>query len=711
MSDDASQRLDELKLLWESDPSSKVYLQLASAYRQKGQLDKAVEVLETSLQHRPRDPRGRVALARCRIEMNDHAAAAELLEEVIRQDAAHVEANKQLLECYLRIGDVEKAEERLGIYKLLNDRDPELDHLEYRLTSLRDGDGEAEPVAAAISAPVPVETVPIPPIQSTAEPPPARPSTAPERTIEPGVGVAAEPDLQVSRQATAFEQIPDTTPTVPAVQAEPEPPAPAPESESAEDQVPATTEPPAFSEETSEEASAVDSSAPAPDPELASAEPASVEPASAETLSAEPEAAPEEPELEAEPESEALSPDDAEPEAPALAVENHSSDADLFDLAPVEEPENDDPWGGDLFELAAPASESDAAESDLDGLWEQTEIVALDDEDDDEGEREAEEPEIAATTSEDAASASLASEEAGPAGTAFGDSDTEDSGAAEAEPETPAATATLGLLYLKQGHLDEAESIFRRVLSKDSENEAALAGLQQLDTQRLAMQADDDPAEEVDAGLEPDLESGLEIEFESEPELRAEPEIESEPELEPEAVEETEAAVAPTEPDVAAAADPDPDPQLEAEAPSTDPEPLSGAQASVAAEIEFGEPEPVSETELAEPTEPELVDDEVEEPEPVAADSDSTADSTPELVSEPRSEPAATVEDSPAAEPALVAEPELAEDEAPPALTGQALLARAALEGGLPGDEAGRKIAVLKQYIQQIRTASADHVH
>jgi hypothetical protein len=51
------------------------------------------------------------------------------------------------------------------------------------------------------------------------------------------------------------------------------------------------------------------------------------------------------------------------------------------------------------------------------------------------------------------------------------------------EPEAPAAeegevaTVTLGGLYLRQGHYEEAERIFRKVLEEDPENHAALSGL------------------------------------------------------------------------------------------------------------------------------------------------------------------------------------------------------------------------------------------
>ncbi|HEX7183428.1 MAG TPA: tetratricopeptide repeat protein, partial [Thermoanaerobaculia bacterium] len=43
-----------------------------------------------------------------------------------------------------------------------------------------------------------------------------------------------------------------------------------------------------------------------------------------------------------------------------------------------------------------------------------------------------------------------------------------------------AATATLGDLYLRQGHLAEAERIFQEVLQREPDNTAAHAGLERL---------------------------------------------------------------------------------------------------------------------------------------------------------------------------------------------------------------------------------------
>ena len=130
-------RLEDLKQRWEQNPSSRLYLQLAEEYRRLERLDEAVQVLEEGLESRPGDLSARVALGRYSLAKGDVGRAEEALAAAVERDPTHLVANKALLEVYLLQGSAEKAGERLEIYRLLNDRDPELEHLEFRLHSLR----------------------------------------------------------------------------------------------------------------------------------------------------------------------------------------------------------------------------------------------------------------------------------------------------------------------------------------------------------------------------------------------------------------------------------------------------------------------------------------------------------------------------------------------------------------------------------------------
>jgi len=126
-------RIDELRQRFEEQPDSRVYLQLADEYRRLGLPEEAIGVLEQGLAKRPKDLSGLVALGRCRLEVGQVDDALEVLEGVISRDAAHLVANKLLIEAYLRQGEADKARQRLELYKLLNDRDPEIEELEARL--------------------------------------------------------------------------------------------------------------------------------------------------------------------------------------------------------------------------------------------------------------------------------------------------------------------------------------------------------------------------------------------------------------------------------------------------------------------------------------------------------------------------------------------------------------------------------------------------
>jgi hypothetical protein len=73
----------------------------------------------------------------------------------------------------------------------------------------------------------------------------------------------------------------------------------------------------------------------------------------------------------------------------------------------------------------------------------------------------------------------------------------------EPEPEAPAAvevseaaTATLGDLYLRQGHLGEAEQIFAEVLRREPDNAAARQGLA-----GIASSREEAPIEEPESPL------------------------------------------------------------------------------------------------------------------------------------------------------------------------------------------------------------------
>jgi tetratricopeptide (TPR) repeat protein len=137
MSDGAfSDRLTQLRNRWEADPSSRVFLQLAEEYRHQGRIKEALAVLDRGLKEHPGYLSALVAKGRCHLELGEPEAARGVLERVVKQDATQMVANKLLVRAYLDTGEADKARERLDLYSLLNDSDPEIEELRRRLRAM-----------------------------------------------------------------------------------------------------------------------------------------------------------------------------------------------------------------------------------------------------------------------------------------------------------------------------------------------------------------------------------------------------------------------------------------------------------------------------------------------------------------------------------------------------------------------------------------------
>jgi tetratricopeptide (TPR) repeat protein len=137
MSDGAfPDRLTQLRSRWESDPSSRIFLQLAEEYRHQGRVREALAVLEKGLREHPGYLSALVAKGRCLLELGEPDQARAVLERVVKQDATQLVANKLLVRAYIETSEPEKARERLDLYTLLNDSDSEIEELRRRLRAM-----------------------------------------------------------------------------------------------------------------------------------------------------------------------------------------------------------------------------------------------------------------------------------------------------------------------------------------------------------------------------------------------------------------------------------------------------------------------------------------------------------------------------------------------------------------------------------------------
>lgn len=125
--------LTDLQDRWRNERTPQAGLRLAEEWQRQGDRGRAELVLDEVEEHLAGDPRdlaSRVALGSARIALDQPAAAARALEQVVEKDPTHLRANKLLVEVYLELDQRERARDRLDLYRLLNEGDPEIEALE-----------------------------------------------------------------------------------------------------------------------------------------------------------------------------------------------------------------------------------------------------------------------------------------------------------------------------------------------------------------------------------------------------------------------------------------------------------------------------------------------------------------------------------------------------------------------------------------------------
>jgi tetratricopeptide (TPR) repeat protein len=471
MSDGFPDRLTQLRARWQGDPSSRVFLQLAEEYRHLGRVQEALEVLDRGLKEHPGYLSALVAKGRCLLELGDAEGARTVLERVVQQDATQMVANKLLVRACLDVGDPERARQRLDLYSLLNDSDPEIDELRRRV------------VAMSRSARVPDEPHP----EEQAERSPMDGSGTPDGPVGQPAEVFDLGPAQPDRPLDLDQGIFDLGPPPPAL---PEPAAPA--SAPAVAAAPVTAAPPALPQaaatpqtpqtpQTLQTPAAANAGHPLPRGQGSDEEPfpdlapdhsfhAYLSSLAAEQIFAFelPSPAPQPAEVQqAQPVAQVAeaAPQRAEP-APQL-VETARQPAEP---APVEpRPQAEEPWHAPLEPLAPlPAL---PALPPLPPMMEQAAMPAV-----------PEPPAAMPAPAVVAAAATPAPAEPWREAAAMHLQ-------AAAQAPGPLETATLGELYLRQGHLSEAERIFREVVERDPGNAAALAALAEIDRRRQPLEA------------------------------------------------------------------------------------------------------------------------------------------------------------------------------------------------------------------------------
>jgi len=459
-----SERLDALKARWESDKGSRLFLQLADEYRRLGREEDAVAILDEGLTANPGHVGARVARGRSLLALGRAREATADLEKVIEADPTQMVAYRFLVEGYIQQGSADQARQRLSVYGLLNDADPDIAALDKKIRELE----RAERTGAW---PMPkTDEQPEEPMAAVAEP--AAPASA--RVPDGDTGAPAN-------EAGGSEEPFSETPAV----------------------RPAAGEPP-LGELSAPEEEPFASPVPPPPQRVA----ASVDPFPSLTIPedrrryleafdedlfgnapAGAEAAEESaPEPEGEPETDA---DAVEPQSgPQSGIETQAEAGE-----PVPTGASDDP-----FDLASPPQ---AEAPDLGSLVSDKRTV-----------RDEPPPPPAPMPSSPAVAPAPREEAAPEAETEAGEphqaetasepdpvvpAEQEQEAAREPEGERGRATVTLGRLYLRQGHLEEAEESFREVLERNPDNAQALQGLEEI----AALRRPEIEVEELLEGYEP----------------------------------------------------------------------------------------------------------------------------------------------------------------------------------------------------------------
>ncbi|MCU0606865.1 MAG: tetratricopeptide repeat protein [Candidatus Edwardsbacteria bacterium] len=189
-----SPEIDQLTQKLVADPKSRVFAQLADAYRKSGMLDEAIETAKRGLEVHPGYAIAHNILGRCYLEKKMLALAVEEFQLTVRSDPQNLIGYKMLATAYERQGAIDEA---LRHYRMVLDLEPGEIEVAEKIEALR-AQGAAVPPTAEPAPPAP-EPEPAQPLQEPAvtavpEPAPAAPEAVQADVAPP----AGEPDAAVS---------------------------------------------------------------------------------------------------------------------------------------------------------------------------------------------------------------------------------------------------------------------------------------------------------------------------------------------------------------------------------------------------------------------------------------------------------------------------------------------------------------------------------
>ncbi len=113
---DVSSFIERYQLIYEKDPSSKVFAPLAEAYRRMGLIDEAIDLAKSGVKRHPQFASGRVALGKCYFQKNQFLTAIDQLKVAVGLSPENILAHQILAQCYIKL---KKPTEALNAYKMV----------------------------------------------------------------------------------------------------------------------------------------------------------------------------------------------------------------------------------------------------------------------------------------------------------------------------------------------------------------------------------------------------------------------------------------------------------------------------------------------------------------------------------------------------------------------------------------------------------------
>jgi len=115
--------IERYQLIYQQDPTSKVFAPLAEAYRKMGLLDEAKRICEAGVAKHPNFPSGRVALAKILIETKNFDEAIDQLRVAAELSPENILAHSLLAESHLKKRQMKEALKAFKMVLFLNPRD------------------------------------------------------------------------------------------------------------------------------------------------------------------------------------------------------------------------------------------------------------------------------------------------------------------------------------------------------------------------------------------------------------------------------------------------------------------------------------------------------------------------------------------------------------------------------------------------------------